>query len=274
MTHRDSFKRNSQVRTPFRMKPTPSPTLLEPMEAEVAPIVNGDDTGIEETKILDDVLEQYIGEDSPLAVASSKPTISEEKVSKMSVRDRTQLWEMRAYYQSLPRSFKHRTKSQPCSPMKSTNPIDISDISSSKMVASSSSAENFKARHSVHSIASDHGMDKEQPLVLDSVPRIRGNTQSAGVSGRHASSLYSKGSILPSKTQFGHSVPRARRSCSPTPIDDTASEPQAHHHPSSHHYPKYHSPNTFGMSHSKNYSAQASVHGVIVLSCCNCGSSV
>lgn len=258
LTQRDAFKRNSQARMPFRMKPTPSPTHEEPMEAEVAPILNGDDTGIEETKLLDDVLEQYIGEGSP-SLTTSKPTISEEKVSKMSVKDRTQLWEMRAYYQSLPRSFKHRTKSQPCSPLKSSNPkLNSFDISDPKMVASSSSAENFKARHSIHSMAVDQSIGKEQPLVLDSVPRIRGNSQSAGVSGRHTGSLYSKGSILPSKTQFGHSIPRARRSCSPTPIDDTASEPPAH--PSSHHYPKYHSPNAFGVSHSKNYAALVSEH--------------
>ena len=256
ISQRDSFNRNSQVRMPFRMKPTPSPTHSEPMEAEVVPILNGDDTGIEETKILDDVLEQYIGEGSPSASAS-KPAISEEKVSKMSVKDRTQLWEMRAYYQSLPRSFKHRTKSQPCSPLKTSNPkLHSFDMTDGHMVASSSSAENFKARHSVHSMAADHGMSKEPPLVLDSVPRIRGNTQLAGAGGRPTANLYSKGSILPSKTQFGHGVPRTRRSCSPTLIDDTVSEP---HHPSSHHYPKHHSASAVGVSHSKNYVAQVGI---------------
>ena len=114
------FHRNAQVRQPFRQKVTPTPPPLELVpdttmsdetgrDLQLTPQASADDSP---TKLLDEVLEQF--EDN------SQESVTEDKISAMSVRARTQLWELKAYTQTLPRSFKARTKSQPCSPMKSS----------------------------------------------------------------------------------------------------------------------------------------------------------
>ena len=119
------FTRSSPMRQPFRNKdslsPTPPPELEEDSEKqkeippEVVPIppflsqLSGEESLEDATKLLDDVLEEYMGE---------KTSQEEEKINKLSVRARTQLWELKTYTQTLPRSFKTRTSSQPGSPMR------------------------------------------------------------------------------------------------------------------------------------------------------------
>lgn len=125
------FQRTAQVRQPFRQKVTTTPTPLRLADApqpteeniiesikhgELTPVLlsqlSGDDSP---TKLLDEVLEQF--EDNSQELVPGEET----KMSKLSVKARTQLWELKAHTQTLPRSFKTRTKSQPCSPLKMTS---------------------------------------------------------------------------------------------------------------------------------------------------------
>lgn len=124
------FRRHSNARTPFRQKPpvsptpssqeTPVPQEEDEIEADLreTPRRPSFQSQISEesmrnpTKVLDEILEQY------------DPETQQKPIAKMSVKARTQLWEMKAYAgftQTLPRSFKQRTKSTPCSPLKTPN---------------------------------------------------------------------------------------------------------------------------------------------------------
>ena len=67
----------------------------------------------------------------------------------MSVRARTQLWEMKAYYRTLPRSFKHkqRSVSQPSSPMRTTGQVGPTTNS----LTPADTTATTRPRHSVFS---------------------------------------------------------------------------------------------------------------------------
>ena len=136
-----AFRRTSQGRVPFRTKFFSNPPSEVEYEcdrttrkteddnmSDVTPVPpppqlysqsSGDDSLVAATKVLEE-LEKYISEDD--SNTEQSPQITGEKINKLSVKARTHLWELKAYHNStLPHSFKTRTKSQPCSPLK-TNP--------------------------------------------------------------------------------------------------------------------------------------------------------
>lgn len=129
----DTFQRNAHVRQPVRSKVTPTP----PPPLNIVQQSSGEDDIIDSlknseltphlishlssedspTKLLDEVLEQF--EDGSGSSQKEVPA-GGTKMNTLSVKARTQLWELKAHTQTLPRSFKTRTSSQPGSPSKKT----------------------------------------------------------------------------------------------------------------------------------------------------------
>ena len=132
------FRRTSQARQPFRNKMSSNAQSETEFEfdqrtckteddniSEVTPVPppaqlcsqsSADDSYVAATKVLEE-LEKYMSEEEfPLG---DNESVAEEKINKLSVRARTHLWEMKAH-STLPHSFKTRTKSQPCSPLKTS----------------------------------------------------------------------------------------------------------------------------------------------------------
>ncbi len=129
------FRRSSQARTPFRNKtPSNPPTEVEwehdnrhrPSEddntSDATPVppppalhsqTSGDESLMAATRVLEELEEYMSVEENP---SQDNESITSEKINKLSVRARTHLWELK----TLPRSFKTRTKSQPCSPLKTS----------------------------------------------------------------------------------------------------------------------------------------------------------
>ena len=150
------FRRTSQVRLPFRNRVVTNLALSETEcefdrrtckteednISEVTPVPlyphppfysqsSGDESLVAATKVLEE-LEKYMSEeDFPV----TNEITSQEKINKLSVRARTHLWEMKAQTQTLPRSFKNRTKSQPCSPLKTGQPVTPGTPTSRKFSA-------------------------------------------------------------------------------------------------------------------------------------------
>ena len=121
------FQRNAQMRQPFRQKTTHN--VPPPLDATESAKINDAHSQLQQqlsnpdspTKALDEVLELFEdGNSSPSDNAAVEGVNRDPKISSLSVRDRTKLWELKAYTQTLPRSFKARTSSssQPGSPMR------------------------------------------------------------------------------------------------------------------------------------------------------------
>ena len=135
------FRRSSNVRLPFRNKVCNNLSMSEneyefdrrtclteeDNYSEITPIPpqplphlysqsSGDESLVAATKVLEE-LEKYMSEED-FPMQEENEIKSQEKINKLSVRARTHLWEMKVKTQTLPRSFKNRTKSQPCSPLK------------------------------------------------------------------------------------------------------------------------------------------------------------
>jgi hypothetical protein len=138
------FQRNSNFRQPFKQKAISSnisplkiydddssseSNIIESIKHDLTPQLLSQFSGEDSpTKLLDEVLEQFETGD---ILQESSVTTRDTKMSALSVKARTQLWELKAHTQTLPRSFKARTKSQPSSPMKGvsdspTTPVDNS----------------------------------------------------------------------------------------------------------------------------------------------------
>lgn len=127
------FQRNAQIRQPFRQKTAPTAASTSDSETlETNDTENVSSNGVKPhppltqqisnpTKPLDEVLELFEEGASPEDPEGEDKVKTSTKMSKLSVRDRTKIWEMKAgSTQTLPRSFKTRnsTGSQPCSPMR------------------------------------------------------------------------------------------------------------------------------------------------------------
>ena len=128
------FQRNAQVRQPFRQKTAPTAPPTNDIE-ETNDTENINSNGVKPhppltqqisnpTKPLDEVLELFEEGASPDDPEGEQKVKTNTKISKLSVKDRTKLWEMKTgSTQTLPRSFKTRnsTGSQPCSPMRKSS---------------------------------------------------------------------------------------------------------------------------------------------------------
>lgn len=138
------FRRTSQARQPFRSKTNPPSEVEYEFDkrtckteedniSDVTPVPppshlvsqSSEESYMAATRVLEE-LEKYMSEDdTPI---QDNESITEEKINKLSVRARTHLWEMKAHHTStLPKSFKTRTKSQPCSPLKTSTNGQIPD---------------------------------------------------------------------------------------------------------------------------------------------------
>ena len=125
------FQRNTQARQPIRQKHVATPLSLKVSSESAPPTSNttAEDNIVESMKhheYTPILLSQFSGEDSPTKLLDEVLEQFEDKsqetnISNLTVKARTQLWELKAHTQTLPRSFKTRTKSQPCSPLKGTS---------------------------------------------------------------------------------------------------------------------------------------------------------
>lgn len=248
---RAAFERETQTRMPVRVK---SPTRNDQSSPLISP--SQDDA----TKCLDEVLEQYGDVGTPGEKTSQESSSSgEEKVMNMSVRARTQLWEMKAYYRTLPRSFKHkqRSVSQPSSPMRTTG--QAGPATSSLTPADTTTAAT-KPRHSVFNYSApqqpahhqkqgvlredDKGefsggdLDGRNPSSESVTPKIFGSSPLSPATNLSRISMSNAPPLLPYKPHIS-SHRSQRRSLSPTPIEDMEVSP--HHKPHHQRLGKVHS---------------------------------
>ena len=256
---RAAFEREAQTRMPVRVK---SPSRNDQSSPIASP--SQDDA----TKCLDEVLEQYGEVETPGEKTSQESSSSgEEKVMNMSVRARTQLWEMKAYYRTLPRSFKHkqRSVSQPSSPMRTTGQVGPATNS---LTPADTSTSAIRPRHSVFNYsapqppASYHKQgvlredDQEEFSGGDSdgrnpegvTPKIFGSSPLSPASNLSRISMSNAPPLLPYKPHIS-SHRSQRRSLSPTPIEDMDVSPQ--HRPHHQRLGKVHSTSGITSKHSR-----------------------
>ena len=240
---RAAFERETQARMPVRVK---SPTRHNQSSQSPVTSPSQDDA----TRCLDEVLEQYGEVGTPGEKTSQESSSSgEEKVMNMSVRARTQLWEMKAYYRTLPRSFKHkqRSVSQPSSPMRTigqvgptTNSLTPADTTATTRPRHSVFNYNPAQHHHPHKRGVLREDDKEEVSGGDSLsegvaPKILGSSPATNLSRL---SMSNAPPLLPYKPHIS-SQRSQRRSLSPTPIEDMEVSP--HHRPHHQRLGKVHS---------------------------------
>lgn len=251
MTERAPFNRESQVRMPVRHKSTPSPPPKEVQEvgpglksSPISPPVS-DTSVVDPTKPLDEVLEKY-GEGGAVPgekTSQESNSSGEDKIENMSVKARTQLWEMKAYYKSLPRSFKHKQRSisQPSSPLRTpgipnpSTPVEYNSKSYRHSVfAYGSQPQQQKYHRKRQALMEEEGdwlLEGSSPPVADGVPpKIHGASPATGIS---RIPLAHDPPILPHKPHINSSRSQ-RRSLSPTPVEDMEWS-QHHRQPNLHH---------------------------------------
>ena len=266
MTEKATFDRDSPVRMPVRHKTTPSPPPREvssdslhgvkrdAQSSSTSPPVP-DTSMVDPTLPLDEVLEQYGGEGgmTPGEKTSQESNSSgESKIEKMSVKARTQLWEMKAYYQSLPRSFKHKQRSisQPSSPLRTagvpitpSTPLEHSTRSRHSVFAYGSQPQqrhHSRKRQALMEEGREWSPEGRSPPVMDGVPpKILGTSPSFLASGVSRIPLAHPPPLLPHKPQINSSRSQ-RRSLSPTPVEDMEWS-QHHRQPHLHHMSRNHS---------------------------------